>query len=353
MRRLTLLLLLALIALAGFVGARWLGRSSPRADPAAPTAGGRPAQPAPPDEPPLARPSLAVPAPRAAETGGDPMLEEVPPEGDVLALLEWLAARPGRGPLLDRLRDARGFEALLARESAERAVEAHPHLGSIAAQLADGVVLRFEPGVYRLTNVAPEGRFPRDVTFAGAGTDQTLLLLGGLKPGSNVRRLAIRDCTVYTENRPLLELRDAFASATFERVRFVGFDSGAAPSPLVRARGLALFARGCLFEGGIGRAPGSGTLVDVPSAALLARFEACRASFVDLGLAQLDPGASAVFARCQLANLTADPAPELERHPGVVIEDGTLSVRSPERPFPVPTLEELFPRWLVRLKGGR
>jgi hypothetical protein len=353
MRRLALVLLLALLALAGFVGTRWLAPSSPEAGPAAPTAGGIPVQPSRADEGPLARPSLPVPAPRAAETGGDPLLEEHPPEGDVLELLEWLAARPGRGPLVGRVRDARGFEALLARENPERPVDARPHLGSIGAQLAEGVVLHFEPGAYRLTNVMPQGPFPRDVTFAGSGMDQTLLLLGGLRPRTSVRRLAIRDCTVYTENQPLFELRDAFASATFERVRFVGFDSGAVPSPLVRAGGLALLARQCFFEGGIGRAPGSGTLFAVPTAALLARFEGCRASFVDLGLAELDAGASAVFAHCTLQNLTADPAPELERHPGVVIEGGTLSVRSAERPFPVPTLEELFPRWLVRLKGGK
>lgn len=70
-----------------------------------------------------------------------------------------------------------------------------------------------------------------------------------------MRNFGARDCTLYTENQYLFDLRNDSASVHFDRVRAIGFDMGAGSSCLFGTEELALYARDSRFEGGYGRSP--------------------------------------------------------------------------------------------------
>ena len=304
----------------------------------------RPAEPAAPLPPPEAP---AIAAPSAARSPGPS--SGAMPEGDALALLDWLQLE-GTGPVPELAADAGRFGAEFAREAPEKRLDAGGIISHYAEHLADGVTMIFPHGTYKLDDLAPPGHpFPRDLTLAGAGMDRTLFVMGGLNPVAPMRNLTLSDCTVFTDNRPLINLPHDRLVLTLERVRVLGFDSGQAPSPALRVRALALRATECRFEGGAGRAPGAGTVIGVEGPGLIASFERCAFSFVGLGTASLDRAATLRLVDCRLDDLTQDPAspPEL---PGVSF------VRTGARPYdpahpPQPfKLDKLFPRWRSRLR---
>jgi hypothetical protein len=213
-------------------------------------------------------------------------------------------------------------------------------------QLTAGVVLQIEPGVWKIEALEPRsGPFPADVTLAGSGADRTLLLLGGIRPAGALARFTLRDCTVFTDSQALFDMPAGFASITFERARLIGFDSGVGNSALIRARGLGIAMRDCEFAGGYGRAPGVGTLFDVPSAALLARCERCKFSALRLGVESWNPGASAAFVECAAPDLLDDAQAALATHAGVLARSSEFArLADGVRPAPL-EVDGLFKDW--------
>lgn len=334
----------ALVALAMLVGgALWFALDA-RDAAEEPRESARPATEVLTDEP----ADLASVEPEPARTAagdGSQSPTETPPLGDLFALLTWLE-QPSRGPLNEVVADAAGFEALFASRHRERWVEGRAHLASAGDLWTAGTTLSVDPGVWKLEDVLPpDGTLPPDLTLAGGGTTRTLILVGGVRPRGRVERFTLRDCTVFTDNQPLFDCRGELAALTFERARLIGFDSGLDPSPLVRARGLGVQMRDCELLGGYGRAPGSGSLFDVPSAALLARFERVRFDALRLGLERLHERVSLAFVDGVTNLLIEDPAPELATHAGVTFS-GTPIVLLPQgqRP-PALALDGLFAKW--------
>lgn len=333
--------LLALVAILG--GVFWLAlepnaATDARREPARPTS-----EVAADDGPQVREPVPEVAPAPPSDRSQSPT--ETPPLGDLFALLAWLE-QPGRGPLGEVVADAAGFEALFASSNRERWVEGRAHVAKSGELWTAGTTFALDAGVWRLENVLPaDGALPPDLTLAGGGVSRTLIFLGGLRPRGRVERFTLRDCTVFTDNQPLFDCRGELAALTFERVRLIGFDAGLDPSPLVRARGLGVQMRDCDLLGGYGRAPGSGSLFDVPSAALLARFERCRFDAVRLGLERLDAGVSLALVECPTNALIEDPTPQLATHLGVTLA-GTSLVLLPPRTRPPPlVLDDLFAKW--------
>jgi len=269
--------------------------------------------------------------------------------GGVFALLEKLDGG-GVGPLVAEVRDAR-FDAYFAREGPER--RRHPRKDHPDQDVEDGVTLTWPAGGFKVQGLMKEkDPFPRDVTLEGAGIDATMLVLAhDLFTRGRLRNLVIRDCTVHTNDNYLFDLRIEPASMRFERVRFVGFDMGAGGSCLLGTKALALSARGCRFEGGYGRSPMHGTVFDVRTDALLARFEACTFSLVNLRIHDWHTGATVVFLGCTLDRILDNAMAHAKLKPGVVF-DGCSYTRFEGTPQEVPKLDldALFPGWKQRLE---
>jgi hypothetical protein len=270
---------------------------------------------------------------------------DAPPLDDLFALLAWLE-KAGRGPLPEVVGDSAKFEAYFASQNREHWVDAAPYLKRLHDPLAPGVVLQIEPGVWKIEAFEPQsGPFPPDVTVAGSGTNRTLLLLGGIRPVGSLARFTLRDCTVFTDSQALFEMPGGLASITFERARLIGFDSGVGNAVLIRARGLGIVMRDCEIAGGYGRAPGQGTLFDVPSAALLARCERCKFSGLRLGAESWNTGASAALVECTALALLDDPQASLATHAGIAATATTfVRLADGARP-PALDIDGLFADW--------
>lgn len=267
---------------------------------------------------------------------------------DPIALLDRLDAG-GIGPLLEIVNDGAGFAALFPTMTGKAfdGPENRQHPDTI---LEDNASLHFPAGVFRVRNLmAEKDPFPRDVTLRGAGMNATLLLLADLSTRGELRNFALSDCTIFTENDVLFDLRNRPASLLLERVRVIGFDSGLGGSSLLDAPGMAVLARACRFEGGYGNWP-DGTLFDVRSDALLARFEACQIDQVELELRLIRPGASIAFVSCLLTNIL-DRRPIESQHPGVVFPGSTIEYFPADQGEPPrKDLNAIFPNWQQRIE---
>lgn len=137
---------------------------------------------------------------------------------------------------------------------------------------------------------------------------------------------------------------------TFERVRFVGFDSGAGGSCLLPAKAIAVRAVDCHVVGGYGRSPRSGSLFDVRSNALVARFERCHIEQVDVEVPHLRPGSTVVMIGCTLSDLLDTQALESHGHAGLFL-DGCVVSYLPNVPQAAQAkdLDALFPDWQARM----
>jgi hypothetical protein len=274
---------------------------------------------------------------------------ELQPEDDLLALLAWL--EPGRGPLGELVDDGARFSSLFASRHPERWIDAAPYRRKLRDAWIEGATLALEPGVWRLAGLDPPGvPLPEDATLAGAGISTTLIALASLRPAGDVARFTLRDCTVLLEDHPLLDLPHGFASVTFERVRFVGWDGGIGAAPLIRARGLAVRMVECELLGGYGGSPGSGSLFEVPSAALLARLERCRLAGVRTGIERWHAGASAAFVDCAARDVPDRPPGDGEDRPGVLLRRSVFRPLPDGARAPYLALDDLFPRWRERLE---
>jgi hypothetical protein len=273
--------------------------------------------------------------------------------GGAFALLASLR-KGGAGPVVPIASERDRLRELLQRNSSESFVSGYGHKGHVDKLLADGVTLSFPAGVFRLDNpFSSVSSPPRDVTIAGAGMDATLLVLNGdISARAELRRFALRDCTVHTNSHYLFDQRTGGVTVLMERVRVIGFDMGAGSSCVMSFNdGAVLQATDCRFEGGYGRAPRFGTLFDVRTDALVARFDRCTLSLASLMTPIIRPGATIVFSSCSLVNMLDDPMAGLATHPGIVFGDTSVS-RFDKSSGPVPQLDlnVLFPDWKSRIE---
>jgi hypothetical protein len=272
--------------------------------------------------------------------------------GGVFALLEKLDGG-GVGPLPALVRDPKQFDALFVRVVPETLRDGLANRQHVDAETEDGVTLTWPAGVFKVESLLRDKHpYPRDVTIAGAGMNTTMLVLGGtLYTTDSLRNFAIRDCTVHTNNNYLFDLRVKPAAIRFERVRFIGFDMGAGASCLLGTSSLALNARQCRFEGGYGRSPQHGQIFDVRTDALLARFESCTFSLVNLAIGYWSAGETVLFLGCAFDQIIDDPMRDAAGRPGVIF-DGCSITRHEGGWQNVPKLDlnELFPNWKARME---
>ncbi len=276
-------------------------------------------------------------------------LERGMDEGDPFAILEVLDEDGSRGPLVDFVGDRDSFASLFQRASGEGVVDGRLHARDADGGVADGVTLAFGAGAHRVEGLMRKrDPFPRDVTLSGAGMDTTLLVFGDLGTRNTLVNFAIRDCTVFTDNDYLFEIQPN-ASIILQRVRVIGFDMGAGASCAFGTDGLALHAIDSRFEGGYGRSPEHGRLFDVRTDALLARFDRCRFSLVNV-LDHVRNGATVVFDGCTFHDILDDEQGFLSKRAGVVLRNCSYSWLG-DRQAPKLELDELFPGW--REAAGR
>ncbi len=273
--------------------------------------------------------------------------------GGVFALLE--ALEDGGGPLPDLVRSDAEFEALFERAAPESFLSGLSYRKS-AEPFADGTTLDFPAGVFELGDITDYWPvFPRDVTLAGAGRDATLLVVGDLSADERLRNFTLRDCTVFTDNEYLFDLRREAAGIRLERVRLTGFDTGAGKSCAFGTEELALLAVDSLFVAGYGRHPEYGRLFDVRTDALVARFENCRFEGLQLDLERTRPGATVVFETCTFIDLSdyEDPRRVQEARAGIVFDSCSFQGKGrwegqpggePWEPVAL-DLNDLFPGW--------
>jgi hypothetical protein len=223
--------------------------------------------------------------------------------GDAFELLE--AMRQGEPPPPELVHDAEKFDALFQRSFAEVPIDGATGRSAVAKAIVDGATIRYPAGVFRVDELGRLGYTkdpPADLTIAGAGMDQTLLVFDRNNPVAHkFRDFTLRDCTALGDDEVLDSCADT--SVTFDRVHVVGFDTGAGSSSALYLTANVLRARDCVFEGGYGRHPQDGELCDYRGDAMLARFERCR--FVELGAQRLFDarGASIVFDGCRFTDL--------------------------------------------------
>jgi hypothetical protein len=266
---------------------------------------------------------------------------------DALAILANIARDD---PGLVRLVNAPASFAALFRPRVAGTTLDGPTVTS-TTELGNGATLVFPAGVFRLDDLA-RGRatFPSDVVVRGSGMDRTLLVADALRAPGNLERFTIEDCTLFADDG-VTDTRRATVVA-LRRVRIVGFDCGAGGSCAIYAsRASAVLALECRFEGGYGRSPMHGTLVDSRDA-LIARFDRCvldRVGMLPLSIP------SAVFANCTITDLLG----ELPRGP--VFENCSVQRNELHRAGQWSELEQalrrdlnaLFPGWQQLLQAQR
>ncbi|QDU82972.1 hypothetical protein Pla163_00670 [Planctomycetes bacterium Pla163] len=281
--------------------------------------------------------------------------------GGAFALLATLLEGDG-APLPELVGDAAAFEELFVREHPEAPMDASGH--EPGADVPDGSTLNFPAGCFRFKLPADQrGQAPADLSIAGAGMDATLLVLSDdLGSRGDLQRLELRDCTVFTNGHYLFDHRQGAATVVLERVRVIGFDSGAGSSCCFSLDdGVALLVRDSIIAGGYGRSPASGKLFDQRNDALLARFENSSIERMNLKVSGIRSDATVVFASCDLLDIiTSQPlAPQIEAHAGVQLiacrleEISLESLHAPESNLQeglVRDLNDLFPDWQTRLQ---
>jgi hypothetical protein len=256
----------------------------------------------------------------------------------------WLEGLPPNEPELAAVaRDPERFARLFQPQSSGAAVDG-VGLGD-DDPLVDGAVIVFPAGVFAVDDFA-RGRvpFPRDVTVRGAGMDATLLVMEDLGPRGALERLTFEDCTVYTANCGVIDIRGGPTALTLRRMRVVGFDCGAGGSVAFYTRACAILAQHSRFESGYGTNPDGLANLLRAGEAVAARFEACTFERLDLADAAA-PGA--VFQGCRMIDLLAEP------RSGPLYQDCTISVLPSEQRWDEATrkrdLNDLFPAWQTRL----
>lgn len=273
-------------------------------------------------------------------------------DGSLFALLSKLQTGTNDERALEIVADEKAYAELFEARSASSSLDGSQHLAHPDKSIEDGTTLQFPPGVFRIRRLMREKTpFPRDVTIQGAGMDTTLLLFGDLSTRKRLVNFTLRDCTVFLGSY-LFDLRRENASLQLERVRLVGFDTGAGGSYLFSTRGIAVQARDSRFEGGYGRSPQHSRFFRYSGADQLFRFQNCTFARMELDLTRAKD-ATIVFDHCLLEDLLDRPWEDSKLPPGVRLlgtRVGYLAREGNGHPQP-PTLDlnDLFPNWEARV----
>ncbi|MBL8900173.1 MAG: hypothetical protein JNM84_21260 [Planctomycetes bacterium] len=215
-----------------------------------------------------------------------------------------------------------------------------------AEDVTVGVEILFGPGLHdfdpaRLKPKKLHG-FPSDVTIRGVGIDRTLLRLStDFDLYGRAHRFAFRDLTIDVPSLYFFDHRQGAVSLRLERVRVVGFDTGAGGSLAFGLNdGALLLATQCEFLGGYGSYPGSGNLWRGSN--FIARFDNCRFALVNLELNHLGHG-RALFRSCTFEEMRSDPqlaSSSRARFDGCTT--GALLDPAQQLPLPQKRLGDLF-----------
>lgn len=268
---------------------------------------------------------------------------------DAFELLTQLKTRDV-GPFDELVGDAERFERLFVCTASAGPLVDGSQLSTLN-ELQDGTELRFPAGVHRfgLRNITQQS-FPRCLSVRGAGMNRTLLLWETLHARQRIERIEISDATLSADY--LFDLRTQLATIVLERVRIVGFDAGAGSSCVFATNGNALVVRDSRIEGGYGRNPGSGTLFDIRTPALLARFDRCTLSGLAIPQSWLRSGSTVLFSQCSFVDVTEPEATFAPPHRGLRFErcTQTYAARDENGWQQVPRLDlnDLFPGWAER-----
>jgi hypothetical protein len=116
-------------------------------------------------------------------------------------------------------------------------------------------------------------------------------------------------------------------------------------------RGAILELKSCRIEGGFGRNPEFGNLMDLRTNAFLARFDDCTLTTLRSNLQYLSQGSTLLLRRCRLEDLLDSELPTERKDSGLVLESTTIELRSPDAgPIPKRDVAELFPAWIQPTK---
>ncbi|MBI5432356.1 MAG: hypothetical protein HZA52_05970 [Planctomycetes bacterium] len=269
---------------------------------------------------------------------------------DAFTLLECMD-RDEVGPFVELVGDGKRFAELFDCKSSVsgEVLDGATVAANRDTPVPDGAELRWGAGVHRvaLSNVGGGKKFPRCLALRGAGMDRTLLVWETLGTRDVLERLEISDATIFAGN--VVDLRTKPATVVLERVRIVGFDTGAGGSSAFDTEGSAWLVRDSRIEVGYGRHPNYGALFDVRTPALLARFENCVLANLAVPSQQLRDRATLVFESCSFPS-TLEPASFFARPPdGVVMNRCTFTLAerdaSNQPVVEKRNLDELFPGW--------
>jgi hypothetical protein len=216
-------------------------------------------------------------------------------------------------------------------------------------KLDDGSVITFPAGVFAVSDFSTTRTpSPTDITVRGAGMDATLLVIAqGLSPRDGMARFAIEDCTVFAQSG-ITDVRGEPTVLALRRVRVVGFDCGTGSSVVFYTHMAAVLAQDCRFEGGYGRSPIHGCLINGQQP-MLARFEGCVFARMALDYAS-EP--TIVFANCSMTDLLR-PLPRGPVYENCRSQVNELAQRSEWealRASLTRDLNDLFPQWQQRLE---
>ncbi|MCE9637800.1 MAG: hypothetical protein K8T90_19030 [Planctomycetes bacterium] len=206
---------------------------------------------------------------------------------------------------------------------------AEPPASTVVSGVGGGVV---PTDVLALTVVFPAGahklglsiaRFQGDLVITGQGRDTTLVRVDS---SLNARRVFWRDVAIDGEGSDPCPSRTAYIS--FERCRFVAYDTGSGGSTAVdfRSDG-AVRLVDCRFDAGYGRSPTHGTALSVSRAPT----RADRCVFAMQGGVAVDGSSNVVLADCTISGIDATRAAWLRSEKsGVVLLRTSIEVAPPD-----------------------
>ena len=270
--------------------------------------------------------------------------------GDVHTLITFMSDKE-LGPFPELVQNPEQFESFFQRS---HAVVAGNHREAVARggePLASGTVLSFPAGVFRVADFprqwSDENGHGQDITIRGAGMNNTLLVLNSdLSTRIAVKNLILQDCTIFTGNNYLFDLRREPISVKLIRMRLCGFDKGSGSSCAFGTEELALHGIDSIISGGYGRHPG-GRVFDVRNDGLLVRFEGCTLTRTSLG--KLQGRATAHFSNCRFVGFQTDMNRLARTHRGVSLAGCSTESLPKDAPKSL-SLEEIFPNWQQRLE---
>ncbi|MBK6939335.1 MAG: hypothetical protein IPH13_03885 [Planctomycetes bacterium] len=205
-----------------------------------------------------------------------------------------------------------------------------------------GVTIQFPAGVFEPRCRFDDVKAPvTDVAIAGAGMDQTLLVMQSVSFRVALERITIRDCTVFVPSGCVFDLRTEPALIRLERVRIVGYDCGAGGSCAFATAATMMWLSDCQILDRFGHHPG-GRIFDLRTDGVLIRLDRCRIENTEFG--DVPSGSTVLFNSCTLRG--ARRFPEAEdgiEYRGCSIEKATTNEDPPAR-----SLNELFPDWEKR-----